>query len=369
MIPCIPYQSSYDSLIRITSYIKGYSTILDTSKKLTPMDTHYYLASNTTSRVCFISQRSYNVQKLLYRRSHSNHPNTWYCTDDPASTAAGNSNAKKKADKLAEILSRGTLVSAVDVDYPPSSELVKGAVRKAGTKCAPSEYTLDEFKGFNIDVTSEVARQLGVEACYVTPPRTQTNSGNWADRWDIYPILYITKERLSSFYFTQPTFALPSYFYVHSNNTAYKEAKDLSGKRIGACVGCAQEQYLKGTLNLPGTKNNNPILNATILTYNNEKMAIDDLSVGDGVNLDAILTSDSTGSTAIKSGSPIKQLPTLAFYGYVAPAIDKKSGRDPTSFVQRVTGIIQGMHTSGMLYNLSMKYFIADITTEAGRLT
>ncbi|MFH0968487.1 MAG: transporter substrate-binding domain-containing protein [Methanobacteriota archaeon] len=270
-------------------------------------------------------------------------------------------------DKLAEIISRGTLVSAVDTNYPPSSEIIPEATRKPNSMCAPTEYTLDEFKGFNIEVTAEIARQMGVEPCYVTPPRTQTNSGNWADRWDIYPILYITEERLKSFYFTQPTFALPSLFYVHQNNTHIKTPDDLSGKRIGACLGCAQEQYLKGNLSLPGHTFNNSIQNASIIAYDNEKMAIDDLSFGDGVYLDAILTSDSTGDTAIKGGSPIKSLNATAFYGYVAPAIDKKSGRDPRTFVTRISGIVQNMHKNGMLSNLSMKFFKKDITSEAGR--
>ena len=38
-------------------------------------------------------------------------------------------------DKQSEILARGRMIIATDAAYPPNSELVPGAVRRAGTQC------------------------------------------------------------------------------------------------------------------------------------------------------------------------------------------------------------------------------------------
>lgn len=67
---------------------------------------------------------------------------------------------------------RGTLVVATDPAYPPQSELKPGATCAVNTKCAPTEYTANEFTGFDVDMAVEIARWLGVEPCFVTPPWT-----------------------------------------------------------------------------------------------------------------------------------------------------------------------------------------------------
>jgi len=272
-----------------------------------------------------------------------------------------------RADLLSAIQARGKLVTAVEPNYPPSSEIVPNANRTPGTRCSPSEYTLNEVKGFNVEITAEIARRLGVEPCYVMPPRSQTRSGNWADNWDLYPIHYITEERLKDYYFTQPTFTTPAAFFVYKNNTEFTHMSDLSGRRIGVCSGCVHELYLKGTLSFPGGTTNFAVKNATPVAYINEVLAIDDLSMGGQGKIDAILTSQMTGRDAIRRGLPLRQLDDPAFFGYVAPAVDKKGSMDPETFVNKVSEVVQQMHKDGTLLNLSMKYFSADYTSEAER--
>ncbi len=77
--------------------------------------------------------------------------------------------ATPSPDKLAEVLARGTLIVSTDPAYPPQSELVEGAQRLPNTKCASDQHTTGELQGFDIEVAKEVARRLGVEACFVTP--------------------------------------------------------------------------------------------------------------------------------------------------------------------------------------------------------
>ena len=218
------------------------------------------------------------------------------------------------------------------------------------TICARNEYTADEFTGYNIAVAEEIARRLGVEPCFVTPTRTEIISGSWADRWDIHiGSLAITPERMKVMYFTQPYYAGPVSLFVNKNNTAYSNPGDLSGKKIGVCAGCILERYLEGTLDLPGQKIDFAIKNATVVAYENEAVALSDLALGDGVKLDAVLTNQPLGEDSMKNGMPLRQLGRPVFYDYDAAAVDKKSGRDPASFVSNVTGIIREMNRDGTL--------------------
>lgn len=268
-------------------------------------------------------------------------------------------------DKLIEIKARGRMVIATDAAYPPNSELITGASRTSGTKCTRNEYTADEFTGYNIAVAVEIARRLGVEPCFVTPTRTEIISGSWSDRWDIHiGSLAITPERMKVMYFTQPYYAGPVSLFVNKDNTAYSNPGDLSEKKVGVCAGCILERYLEGTLDLPGQKIDFAIKNATIVAYENEAVALSDLALGDGVKLDGVLTNQPLGEDAMKNGMPLRQLGRPVFYDYDGAAVDKKSGRDPLSFVRKVTGIIREMNQDGTLLKFSQKYYGQDLVTE-----
>ena len=271
-------------------------------------------------------------------------------------------------DLLARITARGTLVISTDPAYPPQSELIEGATRAADTKCAPTEYTADELTGFDVDTAAEIARRLGVEPCFVTPPWTQLTAGNWDDRWDIsVGSMAITPERMEVLYFTQPYYATSAALFVHQDNTTFSQPSDLSGKRVGGCTNCTYEAYLQGTLVIPGTEIDFVIADPVIVGYDVDLPALKDLALGDGVQLDAVLVAQPTGQEAIVDGLPIKQLGEPVFFEYLATAIDKKSSQDPVAFVRQVTEIIQQMHGDGTLRRLSQQYYGEDFTTAASQ--
>jgi polar amino acid transport system substrate-binding protein len=265
------------------------------------------------------------------------------------------------SDKLGEIQGRGRLIIATDPSYPPQSELIQGAERPQETRCASTEYTASEIRGFDIDVAVEFARRLGVEPCFVTPVWSQIVAGNWADQWDIsIGSMGITRERMEVMYFSQPYLGGTAVAFVHSDNKTITKLDDLSGKRIGVCAGCAYEDYLKATLVIPGKLVVYRIQNATVIGYDTDTSAFDDLAKGDGVILDAVMSDPDTGAVAIKKGYPMRQIDDPAYYEYVAAAIDKKSMRDPLPFLQKATEIIQQMHKDGTLRKLSLQYFGSD---------
>lgn len=270
--------------------------------------------------------------------------------------------------KLGEVLRRGTLVIATESDYAPQSELLAEARRAENTRCAANEYTANQMRGSDIDIAVEIARRLGVEPCFVTPPWAQIVSGSWNDRWDVsVGSMAITEERTQVLYFTQPYISGQAVLFVHQDNQAYHKASDLSGKRVGSCAGCAYEHYLNGSLVLPGQKLEYQIKDPLVVGYDTDTTALADLAEGDGLRLDAVLTDPDTGKQAIADGLPIKQLGEPVYYDYVAAAIDKKSSADPLPLVVRLSAIIQEMHGDGFLQNISGQYYGGDFATLAGQ--
>ena len=271
-------------------------------------------------------------------------------------------------DLLGKIIARGTLVIATDPGYPPQSELVAGAARNQGSRCSPSEYTSNELVGFDVAVAVEIARRLGVEPCFVTPPWTQLTAGNWDGRWDIsVGSMAITPDRMEALYFTQPYYATPAALFVHQDNITFVNPSDLSGNRVGGCTNCTYEAYLQGTLVIPGSEIDFVINNPIIIGYDVDLPALEDLALGDGVVLDAVLVAQPTGLQAIEDGFPIKQLGEPVFFEYLAAAIDKKSSLDPISFVQRITEVILDMHQDSTLLAFSQEYYGQDFTNAASQ--
>jgi len=286
-----------------------------------------------------------------------------------ACTAAAESSvADQQNDKLAEILARGTLVIATDADYEPESRLLPGVISDPSSKCSPAQYTANQLNGFDVVVAVELARQLGVEPCFVTPPWSQLVSGSWGDNWDIHVgSVAITEKRLQVLYFSQPYYATPTVLLVNNENTTFQKAEDLSGKRIGVCVGCTFESYLRGTLKLPGEEIEYRIQNAEIVGYENEAPAIEDLALGDGIRLDAVMTIMPVASRSINSGKPVKLLGEPLWYSFASVTVDRTSQRDPAPLLSRITEIIRDLHSNGALKQWSIKYHGLDFTQEAAR--
>jgi polar amino acid transport system substrate-binding protein len=285
----------------------------------------------------------------------------------PAETeAAAEPTAAAGADKLQEVLERGTLIVSTDPAYPPQSELVEGAERPADTKCASDQHVAAEFSGFDIDASVAIAEKLGVEACFVTPSWDLITAGNWADRWDIsVGSMTITPERMNSLYFSQPYYTTPAAFFVHQDNATYTQPADLSGKKIGGCTACTYEFYVDGSLSIPGEEIEFLVTDAEFVGYDTDIVALQDLALGDGVRLDAVLTAQPTGLGAIDDGLPLKQLGEPVYFEYLAAAIDKAHRSDPVPLASRVSEAIEELLADGTLKQLAEKYYGLDLASAA----
>lgn len=288
-------------------------------------------------------------------------------TNAPADSGAANAGAAATSDLLADITQRGVLRVSTDPAYPPQSELVEGEAIPSGSKCTGEEHSANQFKGFDIDVAAEIAKRMGVEVCFVTPDWTLITGGNWAGRWDLsVGSMTVTPERMKALYFSQPYYTTPAAFFVHKDNSTYTKVEDLSGKKIGACTGCTYENYLSGSLAIPGETITLVVTDAQVQGYDTDTSGLQDLALGDGVRLDAVLTALPTGQGFIADGGSLKQLGEPVYFEYLAAAIDRGSSLDTASFRAKVTEVVQGMHTDGTLKQLSEKYYGVDLAAAAG---
>ena len=215
-----------------------------------------------------------------------------------------------------------------------------------------------EFKGFDIDVTKEIARRMGVKVEWQTPDWTVITAGNWNGRWDLsVGSMTVTPERKEVLYFTPPYYYTPA-AAVHKENTDITNIEtDLDGKRIGVCAACTYEQYLNRTLNIPGEEIEFVVDNPQIETYDTDTDAIQDLELGDGLRLDAAMSALPTLQGAVEAGKPIKIVGDPLYYEPLAVAIDKEAPQDPKPLLNEVSRIIEEMHQDGTLSELSKKWY------------
>lgn len=278
-------------------------------------------------------------------------------------TASPSSSANPTTDKLAQILARGTLVGYAELDYPPQSLRVEGATRADPTKCLANQLTAPEVTGFDIETHKIVARELGVEACFVSPQFSEVTAGNWGDRWDIaYASGAINATRMEHLWMTQPYYYIPQVFLVPEDSPALVPS-DLDGLTIGTCTSCTVEAYLQGTLEIPGVELIQKVKDPVIAGYETEFPGIDELEAGE---IDAFLTSEPVAREAIAEGRPLRILDEPAFSMYPSGFVDKGSGLSVMTLFDRVNEIIRAAHADGRMKALSMEWFETDYTTPAG---
>ena len=251
-------------------------------------------------------------------------------------------------DLLAEVRQRGTLRISTDANYKPQS--FKNAD--------------GSWEGFDIDVGREIAERLGVEPEFLDISFDVITAGSWNGRWDVnIGSMTVTPERKEVLLFTDPYYYTPAAFAVHTDNQAAAIA-DLQGRAVGVGSATTYQDYLQGNLTLEGEEIAQPAPEVEVKVYQTDQLALQDLALGDGTRLDAVLSALPTIQDAIDSDQPFKVLGEPVYYEQLAVALDRQSPLDSQSLRDEINKIVNEMHEDGTLTELSNKYYGIDLTTK-----
>lgn len=259
----------------------------------------------------------------------------------------------------AGILVAGSFLPARTPEAAPSQLELKIATNGSWR---PQSYLDDHNRlvGFDIDVAREIARRLGRTPKFDTPDFATMTGGHWHGRWDLaVGSVTPTAARAQVVDFAGVYYYSPYVFAVHKASGA-STFEALNGKKIGVETGTTSEDYIRRRLKIdaPGVPPvRYRVTPGVVRTYADSTMPLDDLRLGDGVRLDAVVAPEQTVLGAIKSGYPIKIMPGgYAFREPLTVVTDKGS----PEWTARVRGIIAAMKADGTLRTLTTKWYGRD---------
>jgi polar amino acid transport system substrate-binding protein len=259
----------------------------------------------------------------------------------------GSSSNDTTPNLLTAVRQRHSLIVSTDANYAPQSYL-----RADGT-----------WVGFDVDVAREIAKRLHVVAQFEDSNFDIVTAGSWHGQWDVnIDSMAVTTERKKSLLFTAPYYFVPAGFVVHKDS-AVRSIAGLTGARVG--VGSATTYLAYLTKQLPGDVE--PILvrppaKVTPVPYITDQLALQDLALGSGKRLEAVLTAMPTATAAIKAGEPLRVLPQAVFFEDDAIALDKHAQNEPEPLLAAIDETLSEMLRDGTLSRLSKKYYGADLT-------
>ncbi|MER9350505.1 transporter substrate-binding domain-containing protein [Mesorhizobium sp. M0227] len=213
-----------------------------------------------------------------------------------------------------------------------------------------------ELDGYDIDVAKGIAEKLGVKVNFVTPGWDIIASANWQGRWDMaMGQMTPSKARTEKLAFPAVYFYEKAVAVVHKDSKATK-LSDLDGKVVGVASGNTQQLYANHNL-VPDWLGAKPIEYkfkvGQLKTYESTNIAFDDLRLGDGVRLDAVLADGTIADNAIKAGYPIKVLgdPLYSAPGAIPVQLGDKE------FSEKISTAVESMKADGTLSKLSKKWY------------
>lgn len=263
---------------------------------------------------------------------------------------AGWVTASKAGETLDRVMKNKMLVEVTDQAYPPFSYIDDSG----------------EVVGFDIDISKEIAKRLGVDYKVETPSWEIIVAGNWNGRWDICVCsMTPTKERAEVLSFVNEYYSAPANIVVNVDNNEIKSAADLEGKKVGVQAGTTYEKYVQKQLviEVPGgtAKIDYPFSEATVVPYDSEDTAFQDLALGTGKRLDAIVSGYLTAKERLdKAPDKFKFVGDPLFGEPIWVSVEKG---DP-EWEAKIKEIFKAMYEDGTLKAISEKWVGADITSK-----
>ena len=249
---------------------------------------------------------------------------------------------------LDRVMEKKAMVVATNSGWPPQSYLDDS----------------NEMVGFDIDVSREIAKRLGVEVSFETPDWATLTGGRWQGRYDLgVGSVTPTKARAQVIDFVGIYYYSPYVYVVHKDSEA-KSVADLNGKVIGVETATTSEDFINRRLEIdaPGLPPIEYKLEpGEVRTFADSMLPFDDLRLGSGVRLDAVIAPEQTALNAIKNGYPLRSLE--GEYAFREPLVVIAEKVDP-EWTAKVGSIIEEMKKDGTLSTLTTKWYGKDYSTD-----
>ncbi|ASY65286.1 putative AMINO ACID-BINDING PERIPLASMIC ABC TRANSPORTER protein (plasmid) [Sinorhizobium sojae CCBAU 05684] len=256
--------------------------------------------------------------------------------------------AVQAGETLDRVMGKKAMVVATNSGWPPQSYLDDN----------------NEMVGFDIDVSKEIAKRLGVGVSFETPDWATLTGGRWQGRYDLgVGSVTPTKARAQVIDFAGIYYYSPYVYVLHKDSKA-KSVTDLNGKIIGVETATTSEDFIRRQLEIdaPGLPPIEYKLEpGEIRTFADSMLPFDDLRLGDGVRLDAVIAPEQTALNAIKNGYPLRVIERE--YAFKEPLAVIAEKADP-DWTKKVGEIIDEMKEDGTLATLTTKWYGRDYSAD-----
>ncbi|MEG0248126.1 MAG: ABC transporter substrate-binding protein [Pseudomonas sp.] len=247
---------------------------------------------------------------------------------------------------LDRVQARKEVVTVLMESYPPFSFLNEQ----------------NQLDGFDVDVAKAVADKLGVKLRLETPSWDVIAAGRWSGRYDLCVCsMTPSKARAEVFDFPVEYYASPAVIVVNAKDDRIHSAKDLDGLKVGLTSASSYESYLNKNLVIEGDEDKKidyPFEMVQIAPYDTDNVAFQDLGLGAGVRLDAILTNLVTAQPRLDQDKRFKLAGAPLYEEPNSVAIEKG---DP-EWDAKLRQVFAELKADGTLAKLSQKWIGADIS-------
>jgi len=261
--------------------------------------------------------------------------------------ALGAAPSARAGETLDRVRRTGVMVNVVNASYPPFTFL----------------NAHNEMDGFDVDVARAVAAKIGVRLRVETPSWEILTAGSWKGRFDVC-ICSLTPDTQKSrvLVFVAPYYDAPAVLVTSAQDTSIQSPRDLADRHVGVEQGSSYERYLQKALEMP-TPDARPLTfpfdHVRIKTYANEDLAFQDLALGAGKRVDAVI------SNAVTARMRMLRVPGhFRIVGaplYLEPNWIATDRGDP-EWDRLLATTIATLGHDGTLARLSMKWLGEDVT-------
>lgn len=202
-----------------------------------------------------------------------------------------------------------------------------------------------ELTGFDVEIGTEIANRLGLEANPVTNPWETIIQGLKANKYDaIIGSMTATPERDKQIDFTEPYYLSGAQIFVAESSTDIQSKEDLQGKTIGV-IQASTWKDIAETLTSP----------SNVKGYPTDVNALQDLALG---RVDAVITDKIVGVSAQnEKGLKIKEIDELLNMDRVSIGVAEGN----TDLADRINEALQSMIDDGTYEEISIKWFNRNI--------